>query len=86
MDTMTTKEWQENWTKENVTEDNQSKVHENKTNSPWRWKLTERLWHSSPGSATFNVKRAILAPFLPNKIHVEPQHIWCPNKDNTAYS
>ncbi len=27
------------------------------------------------GSATFNVKRAILAPFLPNKIHVEPQNI-----------
>ncbi len=38
------------------------------------------------GSATFNVKRAILAPFPPNKIHVEPQNIWCPNKDNTAYS
>ncbi len=36
------------------------------------------------GSATFNVKRAILAPL--NKIHVEPQNIWCPNKDNTAYS
>ncbi len=27
------------------------------------------------GSATFNVKRAILAPFPPNKIHVEPQNI-----------
>ncbi len=38
------------------------------------------------GYATFNVKRAILAPFLLNKIHVEPQNIWCPNKDNTAYS
>ncbi len=38
------------------------------------------------GSATFNVKRAILAPFLPNKIHVEPQNIWCPNIDNTAYN
>ncbi len=34
-------------------------------------------------SWNFNVKRAILAPFLPNKIHVEPQNIWCPNKDNT---
>ncbi len=38
------------------------------------------------GSATFNVKRAILAPFLPNKIHVEPQNIWCPNIDNMAYN
>ncbi len=38
------------------------------------------------GSATFNAKRAIFAPFLPNKVHVEPQNIWCPNKDNTAYS
>ncbi len=37
-------------------------------------------------SATFNAKRAIFAPFLPNKINVEPQNIWCPNKDNTAYS
>ncbi len=36
------------------------------------------------GSATFNVKRDILAHFLPNKIHLEPQNIWCPNKDNTA--
>ncbi len=27
------------------------------------------------GSATFNVKRAILAPFPPNTIHVEPQNI-----------
>ncbi len=27
------------------------------------------------GYATFNVKRAILAPFLLNKIHVEPQNI-----------
>ncbi len=36
------------------------------------------------GSATFNVKRAIVAPFLLNKIYVEPQNIWCPNKDNTA--
>ncbi len=38
------------------------------------------------GSATFNAKRAIFAPFLPNQIHVEPQNIWCPNKDNMAYS
>ncbi len=30
------------------------------------------------GSATFNVKRAILAPFPPDKIHVEPQNIWSP--------
>ncbi len=37
-------------------------------------------------SAIFNIKRAILAPFLPNKIHLEPQNIRCPNKDNTAYS
>ncbi len=42
--------------------------------------------HLHQGSATFNVKRAILAPFLPNKIHVEPQNIWCPDKDNTAYN
>ncbi len=27
------------------------------------------------GSATFNAKRAIFAPFLSNKIHVEPQNI-----------
>ncbi len=32
------------------------------------------------GSATFKFKRAILAPFLQNKIHVELQNIWCPNK------
>ncbi len=38
------------------------------------------------GSATFNVKRDTLVPFPQNKIHVEPQNIWCPNKDNTAYS
>ncbi len=38
------------------------------------------------GSANLNVKRAILAPFLLNKIRMEPQNIWCPNKDSTAYS
>ncbi len=38
------------------------------------------------GSATFNVKRVILAPFPLNKIHVESQNIWPPYKDNTAYS
>ncbi len=46
----------------------------------------EKEYGLHQGSATFNVKRAILAPFLPNKIHLEQQNIWCPNKDNTAYS
>ncbi len=30
---------------------------------------------SQQGSATFNAKRAVFAPFLPNKDHVEPQNI-----------
>ncbi len=34
------------------------------------------------GSATFNDKRAILAPFPLKKIQVEPQNILSPNKDN----
>ncbi len=38
------------------------------------------------GSATFNVKRAILAPFLPNIIHKVPLNIWCANIDSTAYN
>ncbi len=39
----------------------------------------------SQRSATFNVKIAILALSPPNKIHMEPQNIWYPNKDNTVY-
>ncbi len=34
-----------------------------------------QLIQLSQGSATFYIIRAILAPFLPNKIHVEPQNI-----------
>ncbi len=45
-----------------------------------------RLLPLGQGSATFNAKIVIFAPFLLNKIHVEPQNIRCPNKDNTAYS
>ncbi len=38
--------------------------------------LRPMIWHVIvQGSATFNAKRVILAPFLPNKIHVEPQNI-----------
>ncbi len=32
------------------------------------------------------IQYTILAPFPLNKIHVEPQNMWCPNKDDTAYS